>query len=101
MTDAETTVDEAVRAAAASGPERSTRAERAAWLRAAASALQTASDELVPLAESETHLSGARLTGEVVRTATQLRFFADVIEEGSYLEATVDTPDASLLPPRP
>ncbi|HKT57771.1 MAG TPA: aldehyde dehydrogenase family protein, partial [Microbacterium sp.] len=64
-------------------------------------ALQAASAELVPLAQRETHLSEARLTGEVVRTATQLRFFADVIEEGSYLEATVDAPDAALIPPRP
>ncbi|KHK98682.1 aldehyde dehydrogenase [Microbacterium mangrovi] len=101
MTTAEETVDLAVRAAAASGLAASTRADRARWLRAAADALQAASAELVPIAQAETHLSEARLSGEVVRTATQLRFFADVIEEGSYLEATVDAPDASLLPPRP
>jgi NADP-dependent aldehyde dehydrogenase len=101
MSTAEAIVDTAVRAAAASGLSASTRAERSRWLRAAAEALQAASGELVPIAQGETHLSEARLTGEVVRTATQLRFFADVIEEGSYLEATVDTPDSSLIPPRP
>ncbi|HWT33624.1 MAG TPA: aldehyde dehydrogenase (NADP(+)) [Microbacterium sp.] len=101
MNTADTTVDQAVRAAAASGLTTTTRADRARWLRAAADALQAASAELVPLAQRETHLSEARLAGEVVRTATQLRFFADVIEEGSYLEATVDAPDASLIPPRP
>lgn len=94
-------VDTAVRAAAASGIERSSRADRAGWLRALAQSLELHRDELVALAHEETHLSEARLRGEVVRTAIQLRFFADVIEEGSYLEATLDSPDAALVPPRP
>ncbi|MFK4730700.1 aldehyde dehydrogenase (NADP(+)) [Agromyces mediolanus] len=96
-----TTVDSAVRAAAASGLERSDRAERAGWLRAIAEALEAHRAELVGIAHRETHLSEARLDGEITRTATQLRFFAGVVEEGSYLEATLDRPDASLLPPRP
>jgi len=94
-------VDRAVRAAAASGLEKSSRASRAGWLRALAEALTAHSDELVSTAHRETHLSTARLSGEVVRTATQLRFFADVIEEGSYLEVTLDRPDPTLIPPRP
>ncbi|GAB6856341.1 aldehyde dehydrogenase (NADP(+)) [Microbacterium xylanilyticum] len=94
-------VDRAVRAAAGSGLERSSRSSRAAWLRALADALSAHSDDLVALAHAETHLSAARLGGEVVRTATQLRFFADVIEEGTYLEATLDSPDPTLVPPRP
>ena len=94
-------VDRAVRAAAGSGLERSSRGARAGWLRALADALLAHTDELVGIAHRETHLGAARLSGEVVRTATQLRFFADVIEEGSYLEATVDRPDPTLLPPRP
>jgi len=101
VTDAAAIVDAAVRAAAASGLASSSRAERAAWLRAMADALAADSAELVAVAHRETHLSETRLAGEVVRTATQLRFFADVIEEGSYLEATVDTPDPGLIPPRP
>jgi NADP-dependent aldehyde dehydrogenase len=96
-----TLVDEAVRAAAASGLSESSRADRATWLRALATALEAAAPELVGLAHRETHLSEARLSGEVVRTATQLRFFADVCSEGSYLEATIDAPDASTIPPRP
>jgi NADP-dependent aldehyde dehydrogenase len=94
-------VDAAVRAAAGTGVGQSSRADRAAWLRALAAGLELHRDELVALAREETHLSEARLRGEVVRTATQLRFFADVIDEGSYLEATLDAPDASLVPPRP
>jgi NADP-dependent aldehyde dehydrogenase len=80
---------------------RSTAAERAAWLRAAADALDAARDELVAIADAETHLGTARLTGEVARTTAQLRLFADAILEGSYLEATVDHPDPTTIPPRP
>ncbi|MFE6256377.1 aldehyde dehydrogenase (NADP(+)) [Agromyces sp. NPDC057865] len=100
-TEASAEVDATVRAAAASGVDRTTRTERATWLRALADAVEHHRDELVAIAHDETHLSEARLVGEVVRTATQLQFFAGVIEEGSYLEATVDPPDARLVPPRP
>jgi NADP-dependent aldehyde dehydrogenase len=95
------TVDAAARAAAASGFADSSRADRALWLRALATALEADAPSLVALAHRETHLSEARLSGEVVRTAAQLRFFADVCAEGSYLEATIDTPDPSTIPPRP
>lgn len=80
---------------------RSTAAERAAWLRSAADALDAARDELVAIADAETHLGTARLNGEVARTTAQLRLFADAILEGSYLEATIDHPDPSTIPPRP
>ncbi|WP_438854253.1 aldehyde dehydrogenase (NADP(+)) [Agromyces sp. M3QZ16-3] len=79
----------------------SSAAERAAWIRAAADALDAARDELVPIADDETHLGTARLTGEVARTTAQLRLFADAILEGSYLEATIDHPDGTTIPPRP
>ncbi|MFC9919770.1 aldehyde dehydrogenase (NADP(+)) [Agromyces binzhouensis] len=79
----------------------STAAERAAWIRAAADALDAARDELVPIADEETRLGAVRLTGEVARTTAQLRLFADAILEGSYLEATIDHPDPTTIPPRP
>ncbi|MEN2737637.1 aldehyde dehydrogenase family protein [Microbacterium sp. X-17] len=78
-----------------------TREERAAWLDALAAALERDRTALVALAAEETHLSEARLDGEVTRTAAQLRFFAGVAREGGYLEATIDSPDPSLIPPRP
>lgn len=53
------------------------------------------------LAGRETGLAQARLTGEVGRTAFQLRLFADVVEEASYLEVMLDTPDPTTTPPRP
>lgn len=79
----------------------STAAERADWLRAVADALDAARDELVAIADEETHLGTTRLNGEVARTTAQLRLFADAILEGSYLEATIDRPDPSTTPPRP
>ncbi len=90
-------------AAAAAAPvwRRSAAAERASWLRAAATALDDARDELVALADAETRLGTARLAGEVARTTGQLRLFADVVEEGSFLELTVDDADPAATPARP
>jgi NADP-dependent aldehyde dehydrogenase len=90
-------------AAAAAAPvwRASTAAERASWLRAAADALDASADELVEIADRETRLGTTRLGGEVGRTTAQLRLFAAVVEEGSYLELTVDDADASATPPRP
>ncbi|ACQ79047.1 Aldehyde Dehydrogenase [Beutenbergia cavernae DSM 12333] len=79
----------------------STAAERASWLAAVADALDGATDELVGIADDETHLGATRLAGEVARTTGQLRLFADVVTEGSYLEATIDHADTTATPPRP
>ncbi len=94
-------VDAAVARAVASGTGSTSRADRAAWLEALAAALEEHRGELVAIAHRETHLSETRLDGEVTRTAAQLRFFAGVAREGSYLEATLDSPDPSTTPPRP
>lgn len=90
-------------AAAASGPLGSLLPnERAPLLRAVADALDAAADELVPLAMEESHLPEGRLRGELTRTTFQLRLFAEVLEEGSYLEATIDTADPDWgMGPRP
>lgn len=77
-------------------------AERAQLLRAAAAALDAAAGELVPIAQRETSLPEARLTGEVARSSGQLRLFADALEDGSYLEVIIDTADPDAKPiPRP
>ncbi|WP_426519281.1 aldehyde dehydrogenase family protein [Diaminobutyricibacter sp. McL0618] len=94
-------VDAAVARAVASGTGSTSRADRAAWLEALAAALEEHRGELIAIAHRETHLSETRLDGEVTRTAAQLRFFAGVAREGSYLEATLDSPDPSTTPPRP
>lgn len=79
----------------------SSQATRAGWLRALADALDAHADELVPLADRETRLGETRLRGEVGRTTGQLRLFATVVEEGSYLELTIDDADPAATPPRP
>jgi NADP-dependent aldehyde dehydrogenase len=74
-------------------------AERRAWLAAGADALEASSDELARVANWETALGLTRLTGEIARTAGQMRFYADVAVEGSYLGAVVDdaTPTSPFI----
>jgi NADP-dependent aldehyde dehydrogenase len=86
---------------AAKEAARASDAERAAWLGAVADALDSNTVELVSIAEEETNLGENRLTGEVARTSGQLRLFAKVITEGSYLEAVIDHADPTATPPRP
>ena len=74
--------------------------ERAALLRAIAARLEGVSEELVPRAMLESGLPRPRLEGELARTCGQFRLFASVIEEGSWLNARIDTalPDRKPLP---
>ena len=76
---------------------------RARGLRAIAVALDTAADELVALARHETRLTEGRLRGELRRTTFQLRFFADIVADGSYRRPQVDhaDPDWPMGAPRP
>lgn len=77
-------------------------AQRAGMLRAVADALDAATEELIPLADAETQLGHTRLRGELVRTTFQLRLFGDVLDEGTYLGATIDSPqDSWPSGPRP
>ena len=47
-------------------------------------------DELLQRANLETALPEQRLIGERARTVNQLKMFAEIIREGSWLEATID-----------
>jgi NADP-dependent aldehyde dehydrogenase len=78
------TVDAA--ATAAPGWAAMAPAERAEILAAVADALDARTAELAALADTETALGDARLTGEVARTTGQLRLFAEVLTDGGYLE---------------
>jgi NADP-dependent aldehyde dehydrogenase len=89
-------------AAAAAGPlERLERHGRARLLRGMADALEAERAAIVSVADRETALGGARLEGELTRTCFQLRLFAEVLEEGSYLEAAVDHAGSTAMGPRP
>lgn len=70
---------------------------RARALVAVADALQGASAELVAIAMRETGLTEARLSGEVTRTAVQLRMFAETVADGSYLDARIDEADPDFV----
>ena len=77
------------------------RAARGRLLGGLADALEAHREDVVTVAERETALGTARLNGELTRTAYQLRLFADVLAEGSYLEATIDRPGDTPMGPRP
>lgn len=66
------------------------RAFRARLLRAIADELEATRQDIVAVGTRETALTGARLNGELTRTVHQARLFADVIDDGGYLEATID-----------
>jgi len=66
---------------------------RSARLREAADALDAAAATLVPLAMAESRLPQPRLDGELARTTWQLRLFAEVLEEGSWLGVVIDHAD--------
>jgi 2,5-dioxopentanoate dehydrogenase len=74
--------------------------EKAAFIRAIATEIEALGIALIHTAMQETHLPEARLTGERGRACMQLRQMADVVEEGSWLDATIDTalPDRQPLP---
>ncbi|MFN8357306.1 MAG: aldehyde dehydrogenase (NADP(+)) [Spirosomataceae bacterium] len=74
--------------------------EKATFLRAIADEIEALGAELIQTAMQEAHLPEARLVGERGRTCFQLRSFADLVEEGSWIDATIDTalPDRLPLP---
>ena len=75
--------------------------EKAKFLRTIAARIDGAVDELVERAEQETALPKPRLQSETGRTSGQLRLFAQVAEEGSWVMARIDRADAGSKPPKP
>lgn len=77
---------------------KSTGLERAQLLREIAGEIEALGDQLIKRAMEESGLPQARLEGERNRTCTQLRAFAQLTEEGHWVEATIDLPDAGHQP---
>ena len=75
-------------------------AQRAAFLEAIAEEILQLGDALIERAHAESGLPIARLTGERGRTVGQLRLFAQVVRDGHFLSAVIDTaqPDRQPLP---
>jgi NADP-dependent aldehyde dehydrogenase len=78
-----------------------TRTDRAALAEACADEIETAGDELIATAARETGFATAKLTGELTRAAYQFRFFAAVLRDGGYLEATIDHAGPTPMGARP
>lgn len=73
---------------------------KAKFLRVIAEEMESSEEEIIQKAMEETHLPKPRITGEHKRTTGHLRMFADYVEEGSWVEARIDTaiPDRMPMP---
>ena len=81
--------------------ERAGRTKRAAALRNFADALGRHRADIVSIADAETGLGETRLNGELTRTSYQCNHFADVLDEGSYLEVTLDRAKGTAMGDQP
>jgi NADP-dependent aldehyde dehydrogenase len=80
----------------------SSRATRAAFLRAIADEIEARAEAITEIGTQETGLPVARLQGERGRTTGQLRLFADHIEKGDFLDRRFDAAQPDRQPaPRP
>ena len=74
--------------------------EKAKFLRTVADKVDAIVEELVSIVTIETGLPEPRVRGETARTSGQLRMFADLVEEGSWVDARIDhaLPDRQPIP---
>jgi len=74
--------------------------EKAIFLNAIADEIENLGDELIERCCTESGLPKVRIQGERARTTGQLRMFATLVSEGSWLEAVIDTsqPDRAPVP---
>lgn len=76
--------------------------KRAIFLEAIIDEIMALGDELLERATLETALSKERMTGERARTCFQLQLFADMLREGSWVDASIDSADPNRKPlPKP
>jgi len=74
---------------------------RAEFMRMIGQELERLGDEVIHVAMEETNLPEARLRGERARTIFQMNSYGAACEEGTWLEARIDTADANKTPPKP
>lgn len=75
--------------------------QRATFMRTIATEIEHLGDALLHLASSETNLPEPRLRNERNRAIFQLNSYADACENGSWLEARIDTAIDDRNPPKP
>jgi alpha-ketoglutaric semialdehyde dehydrogenase len=73
-------------------------AARAEFLDAIASEIMALDDDLLQRCSAESGLPIGRITGERGRTCGQLKMFAQLIRDGWYIDARIDTADAERQP---
>ncbi|RAJ08481.1 NADP-dependent aldehyde dehydrogenase [Chitinophaga skermanii] len=80
--------------------KQTTAVQRAVFLESIAQEILALGDTLLERAVAESGLPLARITGERGRTVSQLQLFANILREGSYVEAVIDTalPERQPLP---
>lgn len=75
---------------------------RATFLESIAAEILSLGDILIDRAIQETGLAAARIREERIRTVNQLRLFAQVVRDGQWLDARIDSAQAARDPqPRP
>lgn len=72
--------------------------ERAHFLRTVAAKIESIATEIVERCQLETALPQGRLQAETARTCAQLRLFAQVAEEGSWVNARIDHAEPDRKP---
>ncbi len=76
--------------------------EKAIFLEAIAEAINALGDQLIDLCCEETALPKARIEGERGRTVNQLKLFATLLRDGSWVDARIETADPARTPiPKP
>lgn len=76
--------------------------DKAVFLEAIAAEIEALGQPLIAKAMEETNLPEARLVGERGRTCNQVRQFAALVKEGSWVEARIDTALSDRAPlPKP
>lgn len=75
--------------------------QKADFLKKIADEIMDLGDSLIHVYCEESGLPEGRAKGERGRTVGQLQKFADLLEDGSWVEATIDTADADRQPPKP
>jgi len=104
LTATSSEVDHALALAARAFPVYSAlpRSARAGFLRAIAVEIEAVTEDIVGRGQLETALSADRLRSETGRVLGHLRMFADLVAEGSWVDARIDRADPDRKPsPKP
>lgn len=75
--------------------------KRVTFMRNVAAEIEALGPELITTAQQESHLPEGRLVGEKGRTIFQWRSYADAVERGDSLDASIDTANTERTPPKP